>query len=208
MQVCFYVLVCKVAVSYLGGARGLLRYVTKSICDPVGTENWSIYLRKYMCDCIHRCLDESCTLLTVNLPRITEEGLTAPVPAQEHLRKMHSHSQPFVLYSGKHSREKTVTFVGSENFVAKTFMDCLKPIIGGCGMPPNFAEKTFADSYQTSKSAKVFSLKSFPLYGMSLMQELTCVGTWYTIHVHMNMNTHTIPTNIHTYTYTQALLKQ
>ena len=44
-------------------------------------------------------------------------------------------------------------------------MDCLKPITGGCGTPPNFAEKTFADSSQTSKSAKVFSLESFPLYG-------------------------------------------
>ena len=32
-------------------------------------------------------------------------------------------------------------------------------------MPPNFAEKTFADGSQTSKSAKVFSFKSFPLYG-------------------------------------------
>ena len=51
VQVCFNVLVCKVAVSYLGGARGLLRYValfSKSNCDPVGTGNWSIYLRKYM----------------------------------------------------------------------------------------------------------------------------------------------------------------
>ena len=45
-------------------------------------------------------------------------------------------------------------------------MDCLKPIIDGCGTPTNFAEKTFADGSQTSKSAKVFSLESFPLYGM------------------------------------------
>ena len=28
----------------------------------------------------------------------------------------------------------------------------------------NFAEKTFANSYKTSKFVKVFSLKSFPLY--------------------------------------------
>ena len=34
-------------------------------------------------------------------------------------------------------------------------MDCLKPIIGGCGTPTNFAEKTSADGSQTSKSAKV-----------------------------------------------------
>ena len=53
--------------------------------------------------------------------------------------------------------------IGSENFAEKTFTDCLKQIIGGCGMPPNFAEKTFTDGSQTSKSAKVFSLESFPL---------------------------------------------
>ena len=45
-------------------------------------------------------------------------------------------------------------------------MDCLKQIIGGCDTPPNFVEKTFADGSQTSKSAKVFSLKSFPLYSI------------------------------------------
>ena len=55
---------------------------------------------------------------------------------------------------------------GSENFAEKTFTDCLKPIIGGCDTPQNFVEKTFADGPQTSKSAKVFSLESFPLYGM------------------------------------------
>ena len=54
----------------------------------------------------------------------------------------------------------------SENFAEKTSTDCLKQIIGGCGTPPNFAEKTFADGSQTSKSMKVFSLESFPLYGM------------------------------------------
>ena len=46
----------------------------------------------------------------------------------------------------------------------KTFTDCLKPIIGGCGMPPNFTEKTFADGSQTSKSAKDFSFERFLLY--------------------------------------------
>ena len=29
----------------------------------------------------------------------------------------------------------------------------------------NFVEKTFADSSETAKNAKVFSLGSFPLYG-------------------------------------------
>ena len=31
--------------------------------------------------------------------------------------------------------------------------------------PPNFTEKTFANSHKTAKFMKVFSLKSFPLYG-------------------------------------------
>ena len=51
-------------------------------------------------------------------------------------------------------------------------MDCLKPIIGGCGTPPNFAEKSFADGSQTSKSVKVFSLESFPLYGTCNIENL------------------------------------
>ena len=33
-------------------------------------------------------------------------------------------------------------------------------------MLPNFTEKTFANSHKTAKFAKVFSLESFPLYGM------------------------------------------
>ena len=33
-------------------------------------------------------------------------------------------------------------------------------------MPQNFAEKTFANSHKTTKFMKVFSLESFPLYGI------------------------------------------
>ena len=33
-------------------------------------------------------------------------------------------------------------------------------------MPPNFAEKTFANSHKTAKFTKLFSLESFPLYGI------------------------------------------
>ena len=51
----------------------------------------------------------------------------------------------------------------------------LKPIIGGCGTSPNFAEKTFADGSQTSKFAKVFSLESFPLYGIDSFVFCNCV---------------------------------
>ena len=32
-------------------------------------------------------------------------------------------------------------------------------------MPPNFMEKTFANSHKTEKFAKVFFLESFPVYG-------------------------------------------
>ena len=35
-------------------------------------------------------------------------------------------------------------------------------------MPPNFVEKTFANSHKTTKFTKVFSLESFPLYSMKL----------------------------------------
>jgi len=37
------------------------------------------------------------------------------------------------------------------------------------GTPQNFAEKTFANSHKTAKSTKLFSLKSFPLYGIALL---------------------------------------
>ena len=50
----------------------------------------------------------------------------------------------------------------------KTFVDCLlvPPIVPPKdAMPPNFAEKTFANSHKTLKFAKIFFLESFPLYG-------------------------------------------
>ena len=36
-------------------------------------------------------------------------------------------------------------------------------------MSPNFTEKTFVNSYKTSKFVKVFSLESFPLYSLHLV---------------------------------------
>ena len=47
--------------------------------------------------------------------------------------------------------------------------------------PPNFVEKTFANSHKTMKFAKVFSLKSFPLYGSTRGCTLYfCkISTWY-----------------------------
>ena len=50
----------------------------------------------------------------------------------------------------------------------KIFADCslvLPIVLPKNAMPPNFTEKTFANSHKTSKFAKVFSLESFPLYG-------------------------------------------
>ena len=44
-------------------------------------------------------------------------------------------------------------------------MDCLLVSLLKDAMPPNFAEKTFANSYKTSKFMKLFSLESFPYYG-------------------------------------------
>ena len=48
-----------------------------------------------------------------------------------------------------------------------------------CGLQ-NFAEKTFTDGSETAKTAQVFSLESFPLYGMHITLHLhVWVGlTW------------------------------
>ena len=42
-------------------------------------------------------------------------------------------------------------------------------------MPPNFVEKNFTNSHKTLKFTKVFSLKSFPLYGMCLTMHDYCI---------------------------------
>ena len=54
-------------------------------------------------------------------------------------------------------------------FAEKTFADCslvLPLVLLEDATPSNFAKKTFANSHKTSKFAKVFSLESFPLYGI------------------------------------------
>ena len=45
-------------------------------------------------------------------------------------------------------------------------MDCSLVLLLNDAMSPNFVEKKFANSYKTSKFAKVFSLESFSLYSM------------------------------------------
>ena len=47
----------------------------------------------------------------------------------------------------------------------KTIVDCLL-VPPTDTTPPKFAEKTLVSSHKTLKFAKVFSLKSFPLYGI------------------------------------------
>ena len=42
--------------------------------------------------------------------------------------------------------------------------------------PTKFEEKTFADNPETAKNAKVFSLKSFPLYGMTYIIRPSAFG--------------------------------
>ena len=63
-----------------------------------------------------------------------------------------------------------IVFPYRETFKGENFCKLAKNTI--------FVEKTFANSHKTAKFAKVFSLKSFPLYG-------TCIYTGHThIHTH------------------------
>ena len=55
--------------------------------------------------------------------------------------------------------------VQNENFAEKTFVDSSGPIIMQVRLQ-NFEEKTFTDGSETAKNATVFSLESFPLYGI------------------------------------------
>ena len=54
-----------------------------------------------------------------------------------------------------------------EKNVEKTFADC-SLVLQKDATVPNFVEKAFAISHKTLKFAKVFSLKSFLLYGTAL----------------------------------------
>jgi hypothetical protein len=50
-----------------------------------------------------------------------------------------------------------------------------------------FAEKTFANGSETAKNAKVFSLESFPLYGIFLDGVGHCVHSTVMLHVIYNL---------------------
>ena len=56
-------------------------------------------------------------------------------------------------------------------FAEKTFVDylLLPRRVPKDATPPNFAKKTFVNSHKITKSGKVFSLESFPLYGTLLL---------------------------------------
>ena len=69
-----------------------------------------------------------------------------------------------IPYSAKLLREKNFHKLAENTiFVEKTFVNC-SLVLPMDTTPLNFTKKTFANSHKTSKSAKVFSLKSFPLY--------------------------------------------
>ena len=70
----------------------------------------------------------------------------------------------YIPYSGKLSREKTFADWRKYDIRGENFRGLLAFAAPKDATPPNFAEKTFANSHKTAKSAKVFSLESFPLY--------------------------------------------
>ena len=77
-----------------------------------------------------------------------------------------------IPYSGKLSREKTFTDWWKYDFRGENFSGLLAFAAPKDAMPPNFTEKTFANSHKTVKSAKVFSLESFPLYDRKILHLL------------------------------------
>ena len=76
------------------------------------------------------------------------------------------HPLTFIPYSGKLSRVKTFANWWKYNFCGENFRRLLACAAPKVATHPNFAEKTFANSHKTAKFMKVFSLESFPLYGM------------------------------------------
>ena len=65
-----------------------------------------------------------------------------------------------IPYSGNF-RERKLLRVWKKIFTKQTFTDC-SLMLPKNGVPPNFVEKTFANTHKTTKLAKAFSLESFP----------------------------------------------
>ena len=75
-----------------------------------------------------------------------------------------------ILYSRKLSRNgEKYNFRCGENF-----RGLLTFAVPKDATPQNFVEKTCVNSHKTTKFAKVFSLKSFPLYGVVIQIALSC----------------------------------
>ena len=66
------------------------------------------------------------------------------------------------------------------SFAEKTFAETLPVSPPKDTMPPNFAEKTFTNSYKNTKFSKVFALQSFPLYCINLLQQCLLFVYWFT----------------------------
>ena len=71
-----------------------------------------------------------------------------------------------VPYSGKLSREKTFMNWWKIRFSQTKLLRIVRLCRAKEFHAPNFREKTFANSHKTAKFAKVFSFKSFLLYGI------------------------------------------
>ena len=56
--------------------------------------------------------------------------------------------------------------IGEKSIFAEKILRIAHFCIAKGATPPNFVEKTFTNSHRTAKFAKVFSLESFPLYGI------------------------------------------
>ena len=76
------------------------------------------------------------------------------------LRLLHYGSEPFIQWK-TFEKENFHKLVKNKMLAEKTFADCLLVSPPKDTTPPNFTEKTFANSYKTSKFAQVFSSK-FP----------------------------------------------
>ena len=64
-------------------------------------------------------------------------------------------------------RGRKLSRIGEKyDFRGENFHGLLASAVPKDATPPNFAEKTFTNCHKTAKFAKVFSLESFPLYGI------------------------------------------
>ena len=69
----------------------------------------------------------------------------------------------YLCCNTSHKLSGTTNYRIAGTFEGENFHGLLACAVPKNTMPPNFAEKTFANNHKTAKFAKVFSLKSFPL---------------------------------------------